>query len=89
MKKGISGVFGLAVLVFGASLVGSPALAKCGKDCKKAIAAEFKTCKGACAKGTAGKACKKECKDENKAEKKACKAATNPTPPTCGFTDEE
>ncbi|PYP65748.1 MAG: hypothetical protein DMD36_18725 [Gemmatimonadetes bacterium] len=89
MKKGITGVFGLAVLVFGASLVGSPALAKCGKDCKKPIAAEFKACKGACAKGTPGKACKKECKDENKAEKKACKAATNPTPPTCGFTDEE
>src|SRR5207245_7929140 len=38
MKKGITGVFGLAVLVFGASLVGSPALAKCGQDCKKQIA---------------------------------------------------
>ena len=35
---------GVVVLV-GASLTGSPALAKCGKDCKRLITGDFITCK--------------------------------------------
>jgi hypothetical protein len=88
MSKGIV----LGVLVLGASLMSSPALAKknpCTKatGCPAQITSEFKTCKGACAKKD--KACKRECSMEKKAQKKACKMATNPTPPSCGFTDEE
>lgn len=84
MKKGTAGVFALVGLAFGAGLMGSPALARCGRDCTRAIAVEFKACKVPCPKGRAGKACKTTCKDEKKADTAACKAATNPTPPGCG-----
>ena len=82
MKKHASGLLVLAV--FGTALIGSPALAKCGKDCKSAIRSEHKTCKAACAKGSGGKACRTTCSSEKKADMAACKAATNPTPPGCG-----
>jgi hypothetical protein len=74
----------MAALMLGISAIGAPALAKCPKGCKTAIATEFKSCKAACPKGSAGKACKTTCRQEHSADKKACKAATNPTPPTCG-----
>jgi len=94
MTKGMTAARALGVLVLAASLVSTPALAKknpCTKvtGCPAQITAEFKTCKTGCAKGKAGKACRTECSTEKKAQKKACKAATNPTPPSCGFTDEE
>jgi hypothetical protein len=84
MMKRIAAVFG--VLVVGAALTGSPALAKknpCTKatGCPAQIKAEFKACKQACAKKD--RACKRGCLDGKKAQVKACKAATNPTPPTC------
>src|SRR6266699_165456 len=67
-----------------AGLVGSPALAKCGKDCKQLIATEFKACKSACPRRRAGKACRKACRHEKKAKGRACKAATSPTSPGRG-----
>jgi hypothetical protein len=72
---------GVAVLIVGAGLTAPPALAKCGSNCKKVIASEFKACKTACSKD---KVCKKACTDEKKADAVACKAATNPAPPDCG-----
>ncbi len=63
--------------------MGPPALAKCSKDCKKALASEFKVCKASCAKGKTGKPCKTACKDQKKSDLVACKAAANPTPPAC------
>jgi len=83
MKKSMA-VFALAITMFGAGLGGSRALAKCSKDCKRVIAADFTGCKSTCAKGKAGKACKSSCKDRKKSDKAACKAATNPVPPSCG-----
>jgi len=82
----------VGVVLLGAGLMGAPAIAKknpCTKatGCPAQINSEFKTCKTACAKKD--KACKKECSTEKKAQKRACKTATNPTPPTCGFADEE
>src|SRR5438876_2174961 len=74
----------LTTALIAAGLVGSPALAKCGKDCKQLIATEFKACKSACRRRRAGKACRKTCTHEKKANGKACKAATSPTPPDCG-----
>src|SRR2546425_7986591 len=76
----------LTTALIAAGLVGSPALAKCGKDCKQLIATEFKACKSACPERRAGKACRKACRHEKKASGKACKAATSPTPPGCGRT---
>jgi hypothetical protein len=72
-----------AAVVLGVGLTVSPALAKCGKDCKSTLVTEFHTCKAACATGKAGKDCRKACKTDFHADKKACKQATNPTPPGC------
>src|SRR5438094_3867314 len=74
----------LTTALIAAGLVGSPALAKCGKDCKQLIATEFKACTSACRRRRAGKACRKACRHEKKANAKTCKAATSPTPPDCG-----
>jgi len=76
-------MLGAMVLDLAAGLGGTPAFAKCTKDCKHSIAANYKTCKSACAKGAAGKACKKTCKDSKKTAITACKAAANPSPPSC------
>ena len=73
----------LAAVVFGAGLMVSPALAKCGKDCKHAIISEFHMCKAACPP-THKAACAKACRTEKNGDLKSCKAATNPTPPGCG-----
>ena len=81
MRKLTAGVLGLAVLVLGAGLAPSPALAKCPKACKVQIRTSNKACKTACAKHD--KTCKQACKAANKAAKDACKMAANPTPPTC------
>jgi hypothetical protein len=83
MRKLTAGMVGLAVLVLGAGLAPSPALAKakCSKACKVFIRTQDKTCKAACAKHD--KTCKQDCRTANKAAKTACKAATNPAPPTC------
>ena len=81
MSKLTTGVVGLAVLLVGAGLAPSSALAKCSKDCKTQLRTEFKTCKTACAKHDG--ACKQGCRTTAKAARKACKAATNPTPPSC------
>ncbi len=78
MSKKLAAV---AALVFGVSLVGSPALAKCTKDCKRLIAREFKACKTAAGKD---KVERKACRAETKADATVCKSATNPTPPDCG-----
>src|SRR6266581_5334381 len=74
----------LTTTLIAAGFVGSPALAKCGKDCKQLIATEFKKCKSACPRRRADKACRKACRHEKKAKGKACKAATSPTSPGCG-----
>src|SRR6266581_2894311 len=74
----------LTTALIAAGFVGSPALAKCGKDCKQLIATEFKKCKSACPRRRAGKACRKACRHEKKSKGKACKAATSPTSPGCG-----
>jgi hypothetical protein len=81
MRKLNAGMVGLAVLVLGAGLAPSPALAKCPKECKVQIRTQDKTCKSSCAKGD--KTCKQACKAATKAAKQACKTAVNPTPPTC------
>ena len=81
MRKLTAGMVGLAVLVLGAGLAPSPALAKCPKECKVQIRTQDKTCKSSCAKGD--KTCKQACKAATKAAKQACKTAVNPTPPTC------
>ena len=81
MRKLTAGMVGLAVLVLGAGLAPSPALAKCPKECKVQIRTQDKTCKSSCAMGD--KTCKQACKATDKAAKMACKAATNPTPPAC------
>ena len=73
----------VAAVVFGIGLTGSPALAKCQKDCKSALLTEFHACKTACTKGKPGKDCRKTCKADFKDDKRACKLATNPTPPGC------
>src|SRR2546425_1117346 len=83
MKAGVPWFVGLAMLLVGAGLIASPALAKCRSDCRKQIVAEAKACKSACGKD---KVCKKACKEEKKSDVAACKAATNPTPPGCGET---
>src|SRR5882724_3642221 len=74
----------LTTALIAAGFVGSPALAKCGKDCKQLIATEFKKCKSACPRRRADKACRKACRHEKKSKEKACKAATSPTSPGCG-----
>ena len=81
MRKLTAGVIGLAVLVLGAGLLPSSALAKCPKDCKTQIATEFKTCKSAC--GKHDRTCKHACRTTEKAARTTCKTATNPTPPNC------
>jgi hypothetical protein len=81
MRKLTAGVVGLAVLVLGAGLAPSPALAKCPRDCKVQIRTAFKACKMACAKHD--RTCTQDCRTTKKAAKMACKAAANPTPPTC------
>jgi hypothetical protein len=86
MKAGALWFAGVAVLIVGTGITASPALAKCGSDCKKLISTEFKTCKAGCGKGSAGNACRKVCSDEKKADGATCKTAANPTPPGCGET---
>ena len=81
MRKLTAGMVGLAVLVLGAGLAPSPALAKCSKQCKAQIRQTDKACKQACAKHD--KTCKQACKAATKAAKQGCKTAVNPTPPTC------
>jgi hypothetical protein len=83
MRKITAGMVGLTVLVLGAGLAPSPALAKakCPTNCKVQIRTQDKTCKASCAKHD--KTCKQGCKAADQAAKAACKAATNPTPPTC------
>jgi hypothetical protein len=81
MRKLTAGIAGLAVLVLGAGLAPSPALAKCPKECKAQIRTQDKTCKTTCAKHD--KTCTKACKAAKKAAKNACKMAPNPTLPTC------
>ena len=49
MRKLNAGMVGLAVLVLGAGLAPSPALAKCPKECKVQIRTQDKTCKSSCA----------------------------------------
>jgi hypothetical protein len=85
MKHGIA-LLAFAVPLLGAGLSPSPALAKCGKDCKVQIKTEFKACKAACPKAKAGKDCKHSCKTTKRGGLAACRVATNPTPPECGRT---
>jgi hypothetical protein len=81
MRKLTAGAVGLAVLVLGAGLAPSSALAKCPKDCKQQLRTEFKACKSACGKhdGT----CKQACRTAAKAARTTCKQAANPTPLSC------
>jgi hypothetical protein len=90
MTTSIARVLMLAlVLLAGAVLMVAPAGAKsnCGKDCRKQILTEFKSCRASCPKGMAGKACRKACSLEHKSDLTSCRSAVNPTPPQCG--DEE
>src|SRR5262245_55373915 len=82
MKTGIA--VGLALLGLGASLIGSPALATCGEDCRTQIRDAFTVCKAGCAAGSAGRACRSPCRTGFRVDKAACRAVTNPTPPGCG-----
>jgi hypothetical protein len=85
MKAGIAGITGLiALALLGMSLGGAPAMAKCPAACKQQLRTEFKGCKAACPKGSAGKTCKATCRAEKKSDAASCKQATNPTPPGCG-----
>ena len=83
-KSGI-GTLAVGMLVFGASLMGSPALAKshCKGNCKAALAHEMIQCKKACGHGKAANGCRKTCSTDHVADLHACKAAANPTPPSC------
>src|SRR5579862_120955 len=76
----------VAMVLLGASLFGSPALAKCTKDCRKLIAGDFVMCKHGCPKHKPGRPCRQACLSQKKADKLACKALANPTPPECGQT---
>jgi len=80
MSKLTAGIVGLAVLMLGAGMTPSLALAKCAKDCKKQFSTELKTCKSACTKGKTGRTCRDACRTTAKAEKVTCKHAT---PPSC------
>ena len=73
----------LGVALIGVGLMGSPALAKCPKDCKAQFRAELKSCKSTCSKGKTGKPCRLACKQAKRASAMKCKAATSPTPPAC------
>jgi len=84
VKSGI-GALAVGMLVFGASLMGSPALAKskCKGNCRAALAHEMTACKKACGHGKQATACRKTCSQDHVADLMACKAAANPTPPGC------
>ena len=74
----------LAAIALGAGFMGSPAVAKCKGDCRKALAHELVACKAACGTGPASNPCRKACTADHLSDLRACKAATNPTPPGCG-----
>src|SRR5258705_1573964 len=74
----------IAMLVSIVGLVPRPAGSKCRRDCKRALATEFRACKTTCEKGKPGKPCRAVCKSEFLAARLACRGATNPTPPDCG-----
>lgn len=84
-KKGLTL---LAAVVMGASLMASPAEAKCSKECKTQIKEAFQACVDECktlATGKEKRTCKKTfCKPAKKSQGGKCKAATAPTPPSCG-----
>ena len=82
VKSGI-GALAVGMLVFGASLMGSPALAKCKGDCRKLLSHEMIACKHACGRGPQANPCRKACSQDHVADLQACKAAANPTPPGC------
>jgi hypothetical protein len=82
VKSGI-GALTVGMLVFGASLMGSPALAKCKGNCRKALAHEMITCKAACGHGKKANPCRKACSAAHVAGLRTCKKAANPTPPGC------
>ena len=84
-KSGI-GTLAVGMLVFGASLMGSPALAKCKGDCRKLLSHEMIACKHACGRGPQANPCRKACSQDHVADLMACKKAANPTPPACGAT---
>jgi hypothetical protein len=67
-----------ATLLLG--LFGSPALARCVKDCRTQIKTEFRACRAACGHDVP---CRRACKVQRRAEMAACRAATNPAPPEC------
>jgi hypothetical protein len=85
VKSGI-GALAVGTLVFGASLMGSPALAKsnCKGNCKSFLAHQMIACKKACGHGPQANPCRKACSQDHVADVMECKAAANPTPPTCG-----
>ena len=74
----------IATVVSLVGLVPRPAGSKCRRDCKRALATEFRACKTTCEKGKPGKPCRAVCKSEFRAARLACRGATNPTPPDCG-----
>jgi len=84
VKSGI-GALAVGMLVFGAGLMGSPALAKskCKGNCRAALAHEMTACKKACGHGPSANACRKACSKAHVANLRTCKAAANPTPPSC------
>jgi hypothetical protein len=82
MKTGIA--VGFALLGLGASLIGAPALATCGEDCRTQIRDAFTVCKAGCPAGSAGRACRSPCRTGFWVDRAACRAVTNPTPPGCG-----
>jgi len=84
MTRTVSVVVRIVVLGALVLLIPFPAHAKCKRDCKRVIRAEFKTCKKPCTKGKAGKSCRAACASDFKANRKACRNASSPTPPSCG-----
>ena len=77
---------GVAVVLLTVCFSAAPAHGRCGGDCRRTLAAERRTCKLACPKGSPGRACRAACAAAFKDDILVCRAATNPAPPECGAT---
>ena len=81
-----SAAVGFVFLLLLASLMASHAVARCGRDCRRTLALERRSCTTACAKGAAGHVCRSGCVEDFRQDEAACRAAVDPAPPDCGET---
>src|SRR5262245_10593047 len=66
-------------------LVAAPSFAdQCPKSCRRQLDQELRSCKSACPKRKAGKACRNQCRSGRRAAKQTCRSGVAPTPPLCG-----